>query len=103
MFAGRLGCKRSPDDVGGILRDVLEGVGVKGDGVTVVNDWVDIGGGERAGAEVEGWDPSWVLTCRVGGAGGGPRESTRTATVVRRAGSWGEGVWRARGTAKRRR
>ena len=33
-----MGCKRSPDDGGGILRDGLGGVGVKGDGVTVTND-----------------------------------------------------------------
>lgn len=61
---GGLGCKRSLDDVGGILRDESGGVDVKGDEITVVNDWADMSAGEtrddtgeRAGAELEGWGP----------------------------------------------
>ena len=72
----------------------------KGDDVTVVNDWADVSAGEttdgtreKAGVELEGWDPLWglVLRCRVDGA--------RTGSVGR-AISWG-GVERVRGTAKR--
>ena len=81
----------------------------KGDDVTVVNDWADVSAGEttdgtreKAGVELEGWDPLWglVLRCRVDGAREGPRESERTGSVGR-AVSWGEGVERVRGTAKR--
>ena len=63
-FAGELGCKRSPDDVGGIWGDESGGVDVKGDETTVVNDWADMSAGEtrdeigeRAGAELGGWGP----------------------------------------------
>jgi len=76
--------------VGGILRDELGGV--KGDEMTVVNDWADVSAGEttggtggKAGAEVEDWGPllGCVLRCRVGGVGEGPRESARKMAVGR--------------------
>lgn len=64
MLAEGLGCKRSTEDPGGILRDEWGGVDTKGDEVTVVNDWADMrvgemtdDTGEKAGAELEGWGP----------------------------------------------
>jgi len=61
-----VGCKRSPGDVEGILRDELGGMDAKGDEVTVVKDWADVGAGEttdgtreKAGIEPEGWGPLW--------------------------------------------
>ena len=56
-FTAGMGCKRSLDDVGGISGDESGGVYVKGDEITVVNDWADMSAGERAGAELEAWGP----------------------------------------------
>jgi len=104
-----VGCKKSPGDIEGIWKDELGDVDAKGDDVTVVNDWGDVSAGEttdgtreKAGVGLEGWGPLWglVLRFRVDGAREGPRESERTGSVGR-AGSWGEGVKRVRGTAKR--
>ena len=46
------------------MGDESGGVDVKGDEITVVNDWADMSAGEtrddtgeRAGAELEGWGP----------------------------------------------
>ena len=59
-----MGCKRSPGDIEGILRDELGGVDAKGGEVTVVSDWADVsagemtdGTGEKAGVELESWGP----------------------------------------------